>query len=38
MPYNESDWKSKPTANAKSSAKRFRIDYWRQVNFNDPQK
>ena len=35
MPYDEKDWKTKPGTNAKMSAKRFRIDYWRQVNIQD---
>jgi hypothetical protein len=35
MPYQENDWTSKPSETAKESAKRFRIDYWRQVNTQD---
>ena len=35
MPYNENDWTSKPTATAKEDAKKFRIDFWRQVNVQD---
>jgi hypothetical protein len=35
MPYKEDDWKSKPSQLARQSAKRFRIDYWRQVNVQD---
>jgi hypothetical protein len=35
MPYNENDWTSKPSATAKEDAKKFRIDFWRQVNIQD---
>lgn len=35
MPYKDDDWTSKPSVEAKQSAKRFRIDYWRQVNVQD---
>ena len=35
MPYNENDWTSKPTETAKADAKKFRIDFWRQVNVQD---
>ena len=35
MPYNENDWTTKPSATAKDGAKKFRIDFWRQVNVQD---
>jgi hypothetical protein len=35
MPYVESDFTSKPSETAKQAAKRFRIDFWRQVNVAD---
>jgi hypothetical protein len=35
MPYNETDFTSKPTEVAKQDAKKFRIDFWRQVNVQD---
>jgi hypothetical protein len=35
MPYNENDWITKPSATAKQDAKKFRIDFWRQVNVQD---
>lgn len=35
MPYNENDWTSKPTTDAKDNARKFRIDFWRQVNVQD---
>ena len=35
MPYNENDWTSKPSEVAKADAKKFRIDFWRQVNVQD---
>lgn len=38
MPYKDSDWVSKPSTVATEDAKRFRIDYWRQVNIQDPKE
>ena len=35
MPYNEADFTSKPTEVARQDAKKFRIDFWRQVNIQD---
>jgi hypothetical protein len=35
MPYNENDWVSQPSTSAKTSAKKFRIDFWRRVNIKD---
>lgn len=35
MPYDEKDWKSKPTGTLRESAKRFRIANWRQINTAD---
>ena len=35
MPYNENDWITKPSQLAKTDAKKFRIDFWRQVNISD---
>ena len=35
MPYNETDWTSKPSQVMKDNAKKFRIDFWRQVNTQD---
>ncbi len=35
MPYNENDWTSKPSATSRDAAKKFRIDFWRQVNVSD---
>ncbi|HMD00116.1 MAG TPA: C1 family peptidase [Ferruginibacter sp.] len=35
MPYNQADWLTKPTAEQKQHAKKFRIDFWRRVNVLD---
>lgn len=35
MPYSERDFQSPPSARLISQAKRYRIDYWRQVNIHD---
>ena len=35
MPYNEQDWTSKPNEAAMQDARKFRIDFWRQVNTQD---
>ena len=35
MPYSETDWTTKPSTTAKENAKKFRIDFWRQVNTQD---
>jgi hypothetical protein len=35
MPYDASDHRRQPDARASTAAKRFRIDYWRQVNIGD---
>lgn len=38
MPYNESDFLTKPNSSHKEKAKRYRIDYWRRVNFIDSKE
>lgn len=38
MPYNENDWTTKPSADAKDNARKFRIDFWRQVNVQDTKE
>ncbi|MBM3297609.1 MAG: C1 family peptidase, partial [Candidatus Aminicenantes bacterium] len=38
MPYREEDFTSQPGQTAMSRAKRFRIDYYRQVNVQDPKE
>lgn len=38
MPYNENDYTTKPNAYILKKAKRYRIDYWRQVNFQAPRE
>lgn len=35
MPYNQNDWVTKPSQQAMSDAKKFRIDYWRKINHTD---
>lgn len=35
MPYDASDYRRQPDARASAAAKRYRIDYWRQVNVSD---
>lgn len=35
MPYNENDYVSKPTPIQREQAKRYKIDFWRQVNIHD---
>jgi hypothetical protein len=35
MPYNENDYLTKPSEIQKSSAKKYRIDFWRRVNIMD---
>lgn len=35
MPYDENNWVAKPTDEVKNSARKFRIDFWRQVNVQD---
>jgi hypothetical protein len=35
IPYNESDYLSRPSPAVISSARRYRIDYWRRVNVRD---
>lgn len=35
MPYQENDFTSKPSEAARQDAKKFRIDFWRQVNVSD---
>lgn len=35
MPYSEKDYQSIPPARLMNQAKRYRIDYWRQVNIRD---
>jgi tetratricopeptide (TPR) repeat protein len=38
MQYNSSDYLTLPTDEMKEIAKKYKIDYWRQVNFLDPQE
>ena len=38
MPYRENDFTSAPTSAAKTRAKRFRIDFYRQINIQDPKE
>ncbi len=38
MPYNSSDYLTLPSPEMKTKAKQYRIDYWRQVNFQDPRE
>ena len=35
MPYTAEDFVSQPSAGARAAARRYRIDYWRQVNIQD---
>ena len=35
MPYDANDWVTKPSQQATSDAKKFRIDYWRKINHTD---
>jgi hypothetical protein len=35
MPYRDDDYQSQPDPTARQKAKRFRIDFWRQVNIRD---
>ena len=35
MPYDQNDWVTKPSQQASSDAKKFRIDYWRKINHTD---
>ncbi|HEY9842622.1 MAG TPA: C1 family peptidase [Candidatus Obscuribacterales bacterium] len=35
MPYDDSDYESAPPEHLQHQAKRYRIDYWRQVNIRD---
>jgi hypothetical protein len=38
MPYQENDFTSPPNPPAKARAKRYRIDYYRQINVQDPKE
>lgn len=38
MPYTDKDYRRKPSGALKSKAKPYRIDYWRQVNLQDPKE
>ncbi len=38
MPYSETDWTTKPSQTARDNAKKFRIDFWRQVNVQDTKE
>lgn len=38
MPYTDRDYRRKPSQNLQSKAKPYRIDYWRQVNLQDPKE
>ena len=35
MPYDQNDWVTKPSQQASTDAKKFRIDYWRKINHLD---
>ena len=35
MPYDQNDWLTKPSQQANSDAKKYRIDYWRKINHTD---
>lgn len=38
MPYDPSDYLTQPSDQNRAQAKRFRIDYWRRVNAQDPNE
>lgn len=38
MPYNENDYLTRPSNAIKSKAKKYRIDFWRRVNFLDAKE
>ncbi|AXG70548.1 papain family cysteine protease [Kordia sp. SMS9] len=38
MPYNESDYTTRPNNNIKDRAKKYKIDFWRQVNAADSKE
>ncbi len=38
MPYNQNDFTSKPSATLRQKAKKYRIDFWRQVNIQDTKE
>jgi hypothetical protein len=38
MPYNGKDFKTQPSPDVKARAKRYRIDFWRQVNAQDTKE
>lgn len=38
MPYNDADYRTQPSQDARNSARMFRIDTWRQVNVQDTKE
>jgi hypothetical protein len=38
MPYNETDYITRPSQQQRESGKRYRIDFWRKVNVFDPKE
>jgi hypothetical protein len=38
MPYKDTDYKSQPNNTCMSAARKYRIDYWRQINVADPKE
>jgi hypothetical protein len=38
MPYTPSDYRQQPSSQVQQNAKRYRIDYWRQINVAAPQE
>jgi hypothetical protein len=38
MPYNESDYLTRPNSSLKNNAKKYKIDFWRRVNFVDSKE
>ncbi len=38
MPYNENDYSTRPSNHIKSKAKKYKIDFWRRVNFVDSKE
>lgn len=38
MPYNENDYLTKPSSVAKNNAKKYKIDFWRKVNYYDSKE
>lgn len=38
MPYNENDYSTRPNSSIKAKAKKYKIDFWRRVNFADSKE